>query len=497
MYYFKHPNRSSKGFIPLADATGLCLLPHRPETEPVHRGHIPVVICTSKRVWMLAFDNLELCQSFVKAMQEYTDVQIKNVIIEDWAMVQPDKLRRRWIRNYLVYIGSGDLLYFSDGATTEFIRRMRMVDVQRVIATFDGARGNGMLSPKSQRERTVEQCLQLMLKDEIITLEFDSQAQYDKWKVILVDASAGDIGATHFLRMQRQAETRKKLERRRRTDKLRRRQKASKKKKNRSTISDVDSVISESSTRSQDSTSSRRSSKKRRNKKKTKEKMSEPPPLPLSLPPSPIFESKMEDIVVDVDPLLGSEIKVIENETQRSPSWRRRRHRRFKSPDVSRDSFQDAVPSRDEERSQKFSFRKKSNRDSLDEDQGIPLMDIETRRSNGRRFRGNSVDRILQRGLSNEFEKTIVDAGLNELHDDLQKNFSELKEQLHKSTKTEERLQNQVEACAQAIETLGQLLPRPVEREDERWDSGDWYTKEPPGGYYVRHWVHRTDRLNG
>ena len=189
LYYSKRPNKSSKGFIELNEATALCLLPHRPETEPIHRGHIPLVICTSDRIWMLAFDNQTVCDTFIDAIRSSPSrdaVPMRRVIIEDWAMVQYDSaLRRRWIRQFLVYLGSGDLLVFADGSTTELVYRVRMIDIQKVAATFDGAAGNGMLSPRSRRERTVDQCLQVILKDRAISVEFDSTVQYEKWKLVL------------------------------------------------------------------------------------------------------------------------------------------------------------------------------------------------------------------------------------------------------------------------------------------------------------------------
>lgn len=133
----------------------------------------------------------------------------------------------------------------------------------------------------------------------------------------------------------------------------------------------------------------------------------------------------------------------------------------------------------------------------MDPEQGIPLMDLSSRHDlNDTRVRSNSVERILQPDLSNESKKSVItDAGWNELHQDLQKNFTLLKEELHQSPKAERRLQGQIEACAHAIDTLEQLLPK--KKEIVYWKSDDWYTKEPLGGVRVRKWLHRTDtRIN-
>lgn len=202
LYYKKDIHKRLRGKIDSLDTCQLCVLHHRPELENSSTlDIIPFVIRTDRRIWMLGFRNNTQQLEFV----HHWPGNVVQLITEDWVLVQYRKKHNRWIRSYMVYIGSGDILLLKDGGTMELLYWIKVADIVNTDFVFDGAVGNGMEERKGKTVR-------LEVKQKVVVnIEFNSNRIYEKYKVILLGAMQGDVKANRYLKKVQQLKTRKKM----------------------------------------------------------------------------------------------------------------------------------------------------------------------------------------------------------------------------------------------------------------------------------------------
>ncbi|OQR88116.1 hypothetical protein ACHHYP_07538 [Achlya hypogyna] len=244
LYYFKdeRPKHTSKGCIHLHDVVGLASLPS--VTTPDAAIQVPVALVTPALVYMLGFEGPDTKAAFESALGPA--IPRSAIVAEGWSIVQLEHGQSKdthFVRYYLVFLTSGDLLFFTAGDCRFLEARVRMVDLENVVVDYDTAAGNGVvLSPRSRARAAAtlaSPAIQLVVQAKVLSLEFDAKVQYELWRELLVDAAAGDYYGRAFLQRRLQEEQRKKYFRQAKLDDmLKKTKKLTKHKKQRQSLHD-------------------------------------------------------------------------------------------------------------------------------------------------------------------------------------------------------------------------------------------------------------------
>ncbi|KDO19438.1 hypothetical protein SPRG_15428 [Saprolegnia parasitica CBS 223.65] len=225
LYYFtdERPKHTSKGCIHLHDVVGIAALPSYSAAGDDTTLQLPVALVTPALVHMLVFEAADAKASFERALG--ANVPRSMIVAEDWSIVQLEHGQSKespYVRYYIVFLTSGDLLFFTDGNCRLLEARVRMLDLENVLVAYDSAAGNGVvLSPRSQARAAASLAspsIQLVVHAKVISLEFDAKTQYELWRELLVDAAAGDYYGRAFLQRRLQDEQRKKYQRQAKLD---------------------------------------------------------------------------------------------------------------------------------------------------------------------------------------------------------------------------------------------------------------------------------------
>ncbi|OQS04870.1 hypothetical protein THRCLA_02929, partial [Thraustotheca clavata] len=112
LYYFADdkPKHTSKGCIHLHDVTGIAALPSHTQDQ------LPVALITPAMVYMLVFESSAIKESLDKALR--SSIPRSAIVAEDWSIVQLEHSQSKdthFVRYYIVFVTSGDLLFFTDG----------------------------------------------------------------------------------------------------------------------------------------------------------------------------------------------------------------------------------------------------------------------------------------------------------------------------------------------------------------------------------------------
>ncbi|EQC27069.1 hypothetical protein SDRG_15079 [Saprolegnia diclina VS20] len=224
LYYFKdeRPKHTSKGCIHLHDVVGIASLPSYSAGDGATL-QLPVALVTPALVYMLVFEADDAKASFERALG--ATIPRSMIVAEDWSIVQLEHGQSKeshYQRYYILFLTSGDLLFFTDGDCRFLEARVRMLDLENVLVGYDSAAGNGvLLSPRSQARAAAtlaSPSIQLVVHAKVISLEFDAKTQYELWRELLVDAAAGDYYGRAFLQRRLQDEQRKKYQRQAKLD---------------------------------------------------------------------------------------------------------------------------------------------------------------------------------------------------------------------------------------------------------------------------------------
>ncbi|CAK4071477.1 unnamed protein product [Aphanomyces euteiches] len=231
LYYFRDdsPSKGSKGWISLVDMIAMVHLPGRGENE-----RVPFLLLATNTFLLVAFESVDLKNAFSDHLCEQHRIPIMPIVTEDWSIVQLDTKKQpsMFVRYFLLFVGSGDLLFFTDGTAMELVYRVRMVEMKNVHVVYDAAAGNGVvLSPRSRAlaaARIDGPTIDIVLQDRTLCLEFDAMTQYEKWRELLVDALAGDYTGAQFQQRQVIATRRKHYERQQKLDDMKKKRKTKK-----------------------------------------------------------------------------------------------------------------------------------------------------------------------------------------------------------------------------------------------------------------------------
>ncbi|RQM18985.1 hypothetical protein B5M09_005601 [Aphanomyces astaci] len=238
LYYFRDdsPNKGSKGWISLLDMLAMVHLPFRRATtdnaddDTASTVILPLLLLSPTSTFIVGFDSDAQKQAFADHLASRHRIPVMPVITEDWSIVQlalsptdRSSSTSSFIRLYLVFVGSGDLLFFSKGSVLmDIVCRIRMLDMVNVLVAYDGAGGNGLTAKPAAASSSLDgPTIDVVLpSNKLVRLEFDAVGQYEKWRELLVDALAGDYTGSQFSQRQAVAARRKQLHRQQKLDAL-------------------------------------------------------------------------------------------------------------------------------------------------------------------------------------------------------------------------------------------------------------------------------------
>lgn len=526
--------------------------------------HIPFVICTHERLWMLGFDTQGQCQDFISAMETHASVEQHRVVLGDWSLIHDDlspdqkKINRTKTtkpktrtqserrRCFVVYLSNGEILGFTDGTMMNLNFRMRVMDIQEIHNADDDDDGvkpsttSIALIPHNRSQATT-------------VLEWDSFTQFEKWKFLLTRAVVHhDLRGERFQHKLKQVDIRKKMERKRRSEKHRHRRQRRMIERRGSfssctstTSSALSSNVDHSNSSTVDSfrntltsvTQERRTKKKKKQTKSPLKREAFEPKITMAAPPPPTFMLERQRAT---EPLMNLQLtnECMEGLTPRTTSTRtstsrssigsimsskspeksifRGKSKSNKDKNVMTPSFERNVPGHDSARIQMVheSMSRQCSREAIPiveihspaPFQGTLLIDLslddsavenEIKPKPTRTYDSlfSPVTKPKPKPiLKSNFEKQLQQAGLLDLHHDLEHTLARLTEKM--GDKRKKKLHRQIIACAQAIEHFGTMLaspPLPNVGSGMAFSTGDWITHEPLGGQVVRHWIHKSD----
>ncbi|RHZ25531.1 hypothetical protein DYB31_002157 [Aphanomyces astaci] len=238
LYYFRDdsPNKGSKGWISLLDMLAMVHLPFRRATtdnaddDTASTIILPFLLLSPTSTFIVGFDSDAQKQAFADHLASRHRIPVMPVVTEDWSIVQlalsptdRSSSTSSFIRLYLVFVGSGDLLFFSKGSVLmDIVCRIRMLDMVNVLVAYDGAGGNGLTAKPAAASSSLDgPTIDVVLpSNKLVRLEFDAVGQYEKWRELLVDALAGDYTGSQFSQRQAVAARRKQLHRQQKLDAL-------------------------------------------------------------------------------------------------------------------------------------------------------------------------------------------------------------------------------------------------------------------------------------
>ncbi|KAF0718397.1 Aste57867_1721 [Aphanomyces stellatus] len=237
LYYFSgdSPSKGSKGWVSLADMIAMVHLPFRRDPDATTPQRVPFLMLMSSSSFLVAFESEAEKDAFSDHLSDAHRIPVMPIVTEDWSIVQLDTRKQpgqAFVRYFLVFVGSGDLLFFTDATAMELACRVRMLEMKNVLVVYDAAGGNGVvLSPRARAAAAAKvdgPTMDIVMEDRTIRLEFDALTQYEKWRDLLVDALAGDFTGTRFQQRQVIATRRKLYQRQQKMDDLKKKRKTKK-----------------------------------------------------------------------------------------------------------------------------------------------------------------------------------------------------------------------------------------------------------------------------
>ncbi|RHY21217.1 hypothetical protein DYB32_009867 [Aphanomyces invadans] len=254
LYYFRDdsPSKGSRGWVSFLDMLAIVHLPFRHSDSTADVGKtsvVPFLLLTSTSTFIVGFATAAEKHEFADHLAAHHRIPVMPVVTEDWSIVQLNlstkampppssssaSSSKPFQRLYLVFVGSGDLLFFAEGSILmDVVFRVRMLDMVNVVVEYDGAAGNGLvarLSPRSKGAMPTASPLDgptidiILPMDKAVRLEFDALPQYEKWRELLVDALEGDYTGSQFCQRQVVAARRKQVHRQQKLDAMKKKKK--------------------------------------------------------------------------------------------------------------------------------------------------------------------------------------------------------------------------------------------------------------------------------